>query len=136
VAAYEPGKAFKDPRDNADKSYLADYELDRRSVYMGSLPASITADDIKALYQGWTNVQEVRYFPRDMYRGNHKSFAFVVLDRPDMPEVAVKHLVRGFVMSLIILPLMSSLQTEWKTRVRHLPVCSEEDDEGAGSSPG
>jgi RNA recognition motif-containing protein len=50
--------AVRSPSDSA-RAYLARYEIDRRSVFVGNLPVGITEDEIKNIFEQYGQIQEI-----------------------------------------------------------------------------
>ncbi|TLD33093.1 hypothetical protein PspLS_01436 [Pyricularia sp. CBS 133598] len=82
-------------RHDADEAYLTQYEVDRRSVFVGNLPRDITEEQVADLFSAIGTVNRVQIIKRT---GTpiEQSFGFIEFDRPDTPEAAIAAL-HGFI---------------------------------------
>ncbi|TLD17276.1 uncharacterized protein PgNI_00270 [Pyricularia grisea] len=82
-------------RHDADEAFLAQYEVDRRSVFVGNLPRDITEEQVTDLFSAIGTVNRVQIIKRT---GTpiEQPFGFIEFDRPDTPEAAIAAL-HGFI---------------------------------------
>lgn len=52
-------QAQSPPEMDATKAYLARYEVDRRSIFVGNLPLRITEQQIRDLFEKYGEIQEI-----------------------------------------------------------------------------
>lgn len=45
--------------DTAARAYLARYEVDRRSIFVGNLPAGTTEDQIRSLFEQYGSIEDI-----------------------------------------------------------------------------
>jgi RNA recognition motif-containing protein len=51
--------AHSSPEMDATKAYLARYEVDRRSIFVGNLPLRTTEQQLRDLFEHYGEIQEV-----------------------------------------------------------------------------
>ncbi|KAI1652583.1 hypothetical protein F4813DRAFT_400919 [Daldinia decipiens] len=96
VIAYDLKKSMQAPKIDPDEAWLQRYEIDRRSVYVGGLP--VDDFDVEELLTRLASevgdVEKVQIVQKDGRTGRQApiAFGFVEFARPDMADLAVKHL--------------------------------------------
>lgn len=112
VSAFDLKKNCAATRNNGDEAFLAACERDRRSIFVGDLPANTTQEDLEGLFSDAGEILKVNLIQRPIhvstssYSNNHSStmrtMAFVEFTQPDMPEVAIAkfhgHVFKGATM--------------------------------------
>lgn len=95
-------------RNVADEAFLNQYEVDRRSVFVGGLPVDIEEADLRDFLgdcgdilnvkivhrqnnQRKSRIREVKWSISSRARAELRVFAFVEFSRPDMPDAAVEN---------------------------------------------
>lgn len=68
--------------------FLNQYEIDRRSIFVGNLPVDIDENAVKELFSGAGTVIKVQLIKKSTDYGT-RAFAFIEFDRADTPETAV-----------------------------------------------
>lgn len=99
VSAFDLKKNCAATRNNGDEAFLAACERDRRSIFVGDLPASITQDDLEELFSEAGDVLKINLIQRPCnvntstysttHPSNVRTMAFVEFAQPDMPETAI-----------------------------------------------
>jgi RNA recognition motif-containing protein len=51
--------AVRSPSSDSARAYLARYEIDRRSIFVGNLPVGINEDEIKNIFEQYGQIQEI-----------------------------------------------------------------------------
>jgi polyadenylate-binding protein len=99
------------PPSNPDEEFLRQYEVDRRSVFVGNLPEEVTENEVAALFEQVGEILSVQVVRKEKPHGKVnlcnkitcrkltriagiRAFGFVEFARPDMPEQAVQKFVR------------------------------------------
>ncbi|KAL8366895.1 hypothetical protein RB595_003214 [Gaeumannomyces hyphopodioides] len=78
-------------RTDADEAFLNQYDIDRRSIFVGNLPVHIEEDTVTELFSTVGKVNKVQLIKKTNNFGT-RAFAFVEFDRADTPEAAVSQL--------------------------------------------
>lgn len=75
-------------RNSGDEAFLAACERDRRSVFVGDLPATVTQEDLEELFSEAGEVLKINLIQRP---ASHmvRTMAFIEYAQPDMPEIAI-----------------------------------------------
>ncbi|KAL8302035.1 hypothetical protein RB593_000689 [Gaeumannomyces tritici] len=81
-------------RTDADEAFLNQYDIDRRSIFVGNLPVHIEEDAVMELCSIIGKVNKVQLIKKTNSFGT-RAFAFVEFDRADTPEIAVSQLTRS-----------------------------------------
>lgn len=99
VSAFDLKKNCAATRNNGDEAFLAACERDRRSIFVGDLPASTTQEDLDNLFSEAGEILKVNLIQRPVnvntssYSNTNSStvrtMAFVEFTQSDMPEVAI-----------------------------------------------
>lgn len=99
MSAFDLKKNCAATRNNGDEAFLAACERDRRSIFVGDLPANVTQDDLENLFSEAGEILKVNLIQRPIsinagsYSASHAStirtMAFVEFTQPNMPEVAI-----------------------------------------------
>lgn len=99
VSAFDLKKNCAATRNNGDEAFLAACERDRRSIYVGDLPASTTQWDLENLFSEAGEILKINLIQRPFNINNTshsvsqsstiRTMAFVEFAQPDMPEVAI-----------------------------------------------
>ena len=97
-----------------DEAFLNQYEVDRRSVFIGSLPPHITEDDLVDHFADIGPILDVQLVKKpvsgigkqqrepfqvtdhpeiDLSKVASRVFAFIEFEQPNMPELAVQKFV-------------------------------------------
>ncbi|KAI1472288.1 uncharacterized protein F4812DRAFT_454103 [Daldinia caldariorum] len=96
VVAYDLKKSMQAPRADPDEVWLQRYEVDRRSIYVGGLPVDdFDVEQLLTMLAGEVGeVQKVQIVQKDGRTSRQApiAFGFVEYSRPDMVDLAVKHL--------------------------------------------
>jgi hypothetical protein len=110
--AFDVTKIFRDPpRTNTDEAYLSQYEIDRKSVFVGNIPHDITEDQLRQVFENSGDVVQVQVIQRVF-----GTIAYVEFSRPDMPDIAIRQCV-----SFSLLPSLYTV-----TNTRHLTAWEED----------
>ncbi|KAI0204227.1 hypothetical protein F4808DRAFT_475686 [Astrocystis sublimbata] len=100
VVAYDLKKSNV-PQNNHYAGYLARYEIDRRSIYVGNLPHNVEniEEVLKHVADKWGTVEKIQVIRKEPRNegGRPTVFAFVEYARPDEALIAVEKL-RGTVL--------------------------------------
>ncbi|PWI71027.1 Nucleotide-binding, alpha-beta plait [Purpureocillium lilacinum] len=82
-----------------ERGFLQQYDKDRRSVYMGNLPPTITKDVLQSLASSCGRVLEVQLHCKDVpgMNGQKTCFAFVEFARPDAPDELIEAMNKPFI---------------------------------------
>ncbi|KAF3058950.1 Meiotic activator RIM4 [Daldinia childiae] len=96
VIAYDLKKSMQVPKIDPDEAWLQRYEIDRRSIYVGGLPVDdFDVEELLTRLAGEVgDVEKVQVVQKDGRTGRQApiAFGFVEFARPDMADLAVKHL--------------------------------------------
>ncbi|KAI0112859.1 hypothetical protein F4814DRAFT_449311 [Daldinia grandis] len=96
VIAYDLKKSMQAPKVDPDEAWLQRYEIDRRSIYVGGLPIDdFDVEELLTRLAGEAgDVEKVQIVQKDGRTGRQApiAFGFVEFARPDMADLAVKHL--------------------------------------------
>ncbi|KAL2273430.1 hypothetical protein FJTKL_04502 [Diaporthe vaccinii] len=89
VTAFDLKKNCAATRDSNDEAFLAACERDRRSVFVGDLPAHATEGDLGELFSNTGEVVKVNVIKKVNNSGIARTMAFIEYSQPDMPEAAI-----------------------------------------------
>lgn len=79
-----PSKPGKNPVDNADRIWLARYEVDRRSIFVGNIPAGTTEDQLAEIFEPYGSIASIvlRESPSRYDAQEKFCFAFIEFRSP------------------------------------------------------
>lgn len=89
VSAFDLKKNCAATRDSSDEAFLTACERDRRSVFVGDLPAHATEGDLEELFSNTGEVLKVNVIKKVNNSGMARTMAFIEYSQPDMPEAAI-----------------------------------------------
>ncbi|KAK2600985.1 hypothetical protein N8I77_010473 [Diaporthe amygdali] len=89
VTAFDLKKNCVATRDSGDEAFLAACERDRRSAFVGDLPAHVTQGDLEDLFATAGEVLKVNVIQKPSNSGMVRTMAFIEYSQPDMPELAI-----------------------------------------------
>lgn len=89
ITAFDLKKNCANTRNNGDEAFLAACERDRRSIFVGDLPGSVTQEDLEELFSQAGEVLRVNLIQKENNSRMLRTMAFIEYSQPDMPEVAV-----------------------------------------------
>ncbi|KAI3398613.1 hypothetical protein diail_8961 [Diaporthe ilicicola] len=89
VTAFDLKKNCAATRDSGDEAFLTACERDRRSVFVGDLPALATQGDLEDLFSDAGEVLKVNVIQKPSNSGMVRTMAFIEYAQPDMPETAI-----------------------------------------------
>ncbi|KAI2619714.1 hypothetical protein GGR54DRAFT_640039 [Hypoxylon sp. NC1633] len=93
VVPYDLKRPKKTTKVDQDEAWLQKYEIDRRSIFVGNLPADETnlEDLLRSVAEEIGDVENVHVVRRDGRNGQHRptAFGFVEFADPNMADVAV-----------------------------------------------
>ncbi|KAI8957713.1 hypothetical protein F5Y11DRAFT_352252 [Daldinia sp. FL1419] len=96
VVAYDLKRSVQTPKIDPDEAWLQRYEIDRRSIYVGGLPVDdFDVEELLTQMAGEVGeVRKVQVIQKDARTGRQApiAFSFIEYARPDMADLAVKHL--------------------------------------------
>lgn len=99
VVAFDLKKNCAATRQNGDEAFLAACERDRRSIFIGDLPATTTQKDLDTVFSNAGEILKINLIQRPVnvntgsYSSAHsnavRTMAFIEYAQPDMPEAAI-----------------------------------------------
>ncbi|KAK0733721.1 hypothetical protein B0T26DRAFT_633267 [Lasiosphaeria miniovina] len=89
IDPFDPKKKLWGARPDADKEYLKQYDVDRRTVYVTGLPLDVDDAEMTDFFSEVGQVSKVHIVKRPGYDVIYRAFAFVEYARGDMPDKAV-----------------------------------------------
>ncbi|KAF9872186.1 RNA recognition domain-containing protein [Colletotrichum karsti] len=90
VEAFDFKKAMQNRSRHPDRQFLDNYDRDRRSIFIGDLPLSISEDDIRVLMEDVGSVVAVQIKRLDYHRDGPRLIAFVEFTNVTIPEMAIE----------------------------------------------